>query len=737
MKSIDPRTLDGITRLLQVWLWPPVLVLVLSAAALAQVWLYVVHGLGGGLHDAFYAPGFVLVALALVVFSAGFHELGHAAALRYAGGKPRSFGFGMYLMYPVFFTDVSDNYRLGRWARVRTDLGGFYFNLIVALAIFGLYVLTRQEALLVLILLINVEIIHQLLPLVRLDGYWTLVDLTGIPDFFSQMGAFLRAILPFARKTSGRRLPPLKWWGKAVFVGYIVVTVPALVFLTFLMLRSVPRVLATAWDALGQQAQALVQAASGGDVLGAAGAIGQSLLLLLSVGGVLFSLYRILTGLGGFLWRWSAASRLRRALAGLAAVAFAGLLCALWVPQMPFLWNRPSPLYQPDALKPIGRDERFSIGDAHAGVVVRRTADAELPAWVPGARPRTRVAPAVGRSDSGPGLPPPGGATGASSAGGATGASSLGGATGTSSVGGAQSAVSPSGDQTAPSRPGANLGTASNAAPESIPDRLSSAAGAPSPADRGGASTTDPGGVSPAVGASAASGPQAQGTVTGDAGSAAADPVETAEAVAVRPPGGEAGQVPAAAATVGQVPQTQVPAGQVPAAIATVGGGTSSVRSVLPPPGRAAEIVGAASTVVPAAATAVPGAVSSVRDRATSNAPRGASSAPPVSTAVPAAVATPAPVVATAVSGAATEVTRPATPAVPAVVTAVSGAGAGAATEVATAATPVPTVGTALPQTAATVPTVVKTVVPTVVGTPQPATTSSVPTQAQPLPSTP
>src|SRR5947209_2144175 len=100
MKSIDPRTLGGITRLLQALLWPPVLLFVLGAAAVAQVWLYVVHGLGGGLHDAFYAPGFVLVALALVVFSAGFHELGHAAALRYVGGKPRASGFGMSLMYP-------------------------------------------------------------------------------------------------------------------------------------------------------------------------------------------------------------------------------------------------------------------------------------------------------------------------------------------------------------------------------------------------------------------------------------------------------------------------------------------------------------------------------------------------------------------------------------------------------------------------------------------------------------
>jgi putative peptide zinc metalloprotease protein len=31
-------------------------------------------------------------------------------------------GVGLYAFYPAFYTDVSDNYRLGRWARLRTDL---------------------------------------------------------------------------------------------------------------------------------------------------------------------------------------------------------------------------------------------------------------------------------------------------------------------------------------------------------------------------------------------------------------------------------------------------------------------------------------------------------------------------------------------------------------------------------------------------------------------------------------
>src|SRR5205814_6564565 len=144
-------------------------------------WMYFVHGVGGSVHDALYAPGLMLLATGAMVLAAGFHELGHAAALKYAGGHVKAMGFGLYLVYPAFYTDVSDNYRLKRWGRIRTDLGRFYFNLLFVLALMGLYVATGHEWLLLIVVLINLEIIHQLLPFVRLDGYWVLADITGIP----------------------------------------------------------------------------------------------------------------------------------------------------------------------------------------------------------------------------------------------------------------------------------------------------------------------------------------------------------------------------------------------------------------------------------------------------------------------------------------------------------------------------------------------------------------------------
>jgi putative peptide zinc metalloprotease protein len=226
---------------------PPVLISILAIAAFAHSWVFFSRGVAGAIHQALYTPGLLLMVLGLIFLSGIFHEFGHAAALSYGGGKVRGMGAGLYLIFPAFYTDVTDAYRLGRWARVRVDLGGFYFNLIFSLGIMGLYAITGQEFLLLVVLFIVLDILRQMLPFIRLDGYWTFADLTGIPDLFSQVGPYLRSVLPIPG-WKGPRLPNLRTWVKVAFGAHIAITVPILLTLLFLMIRGIPRILATGWE---------------------------------------------------------------------------------------------------------------------------------------------------------------------------------------------------------------------------------------------------------------------------------------------------------------------------------------------------------------------------------------------------------------------------------------------------------------------------------------------------------
>jgi putative peptide zinc metalloprotease protein len=344
MKMVSPRVIEPITAVLQ-YLWkPPILIVILTIAAVAHGWLYGVKGVSRGFYDALYEPRLLLVLLLIIVVSAAFHEFGHASALRYGGGKVGGMGVGLYLIYPAFYTDVTDNYRLGRWARIRTDLGGFYFNLIFELGLLALYFWTGYEFLLVAVFLLDLEIIHQSLPFVRLDGYWALADLTGIPDFFSHIGPYLRTVLPLPW-WKGRKLPNLKGWVKLVFGLYILITVPLLLFLLFMMIKGVPRVLATAWDSFQKQMAAFSAAQNAGDMLGMLAGVVQMLTLALPTFGLLFILYKLGRRLATAIWYWSKPTPTRRVIGALGSAGAIALLAFLWAPQMPFMQDKPGPLY--------------------------------------------------------------------------------------------------------------------------------------------------------------------------------------------------------------------------------------------------------------------------------------------------------------------------------------------------------------------------------------------------------
>ena len=144
-------------------LFNPLIVVAVTAAFLATCWwVLMVKGLASATHEAFANPGLVLLILAVTVLSAGFHEFGHAAAARRGGATPGAMGAGLYLIWPAFYTDVTDSYRLGRGGRVRTDLGGLYFNAIVAVAIMGVWWATGYDALLLVVATQILQMVRQL-----------------------------------------------------------------------------------------------------------------------------------------------------------------------------------------------------------------------------------------------------------------------------------------------------------------------------------------------------------------------------------------------------------------------------------------------------------------------------------------------------------------------------------------------------------------------------------------------
>jgi putative peptide zinc metalloprotease protein len=367
---------------------PPIVLASLVGLALADIWLFFGHGVAQALRQSIMNPALFLLLFAGIVASAAFHEIGHAAACRYGGGQPGKMGCGLYLAWPAFYTDVTDAYRLDRRARLRTDLGGVYFNVLIILAATGGYLATGFEPLLLLVVVQHFEIAHQLLPIVRLDGYYIVADLTGVPDLFARIGPILSSVVP--GRELDERVTVLKPWVRRAVTVWVVVVVPLLAFELLMVLIHLPRLLGTAWSSGSDQINAASSAFGRGDAFNGVSSVLQGLLLAIPMIGILLVLKRSLHSGGSWVWRNTEGKPVLRTMSAVLGLGCAALLAMAWIPR--------------DNYRPIRPNERGTVTDAIKGIrqvaTHRRLDGATAPQ--PATAPRVARTPAPAPARTGP-----------------------------------------------------------------------------------------------------------------------------------------------------------------------------------------------------------------------------------------------------------------------------------------------------------------------------------------------
>jgi putative peptide zinc metalloprotease protein len=205
---------------------PFVVAAVLTGLIASDAWLIRGRRIESALLYMLLNPMVILLVLGLAVLSMLFHECGHAAACRYGGARPGIIGVGFFVIWPAFFTNVTDTYRLGRAGRIRTDLGGVYFNAVFALGLVEAYLATGYAPLVAALFLVHMEIIQQLMPSLRLDGYFILTDLIGVPDLFKRIVPTLRSMIP--GRPADPRVGGLKRRARVALTAWVLLVIPLL-----------------------------------------------------------------------------------------------------------------------------------------------------------------------------------------------------------------------------------------------------------------------------------------------------------------------------------------------------------------------------------------------------------------------------------------------------------------------------------------------------------------------------
>ncbi len=131
----------------------------------------------------------------------------------------------------------------------------------------------------------------QFLPIVRMDGYYILSDLVGVPDLFSRMGPVLKSMIPGG--SAHPRVTELKPWVRRTITLWVAIVVPTLLYWAIRLVIGVPRVLPVAYTKLLELSHATSAAAAAGKIPKTTVDVVQVVLLLLPWTGLLLLFSRL------------------------------------------------------------------------------------------------------------------------------------------------------------------------------------------------------------------------------------------------------------------------------------------------------------------------------------------------------------------------------------------------------------------------------------------------------------
>lgn len=238
---------------------------------------------------------------ACLLFSIVLHELGHVAACHRWNCPHGPLGFGLYFSMPVFYVDVTQAWRLTRRQRAAVDIGGVYIQMLCVPLALLLYYWTGNATFLMVILTIDMLVLYNFEPFMKLDGYWLLSDLTGVPNLHSRtqeaaVQAFQRFVRRFRTKTTKPLASPFDQWPRWIRLIIWAYLLLSSVIWPLFMLFWLPTLWQAmlAYPALVQNAVlTLITAVGQGDVAGIFTQLGALLMPTLILVGLGFELKRL------------------------------------------------------------------------------------------------------------------------------------------------------------------------------------------------------------------------------------------------------------------------------------------------------------------------------------------------------------------------------------------------------------------------------------------------------------
>lgn len=172
--------------------------------------------LKGQLHGGYDFGGWRLALVLPIAWgSLALHELGHALAMGWARAPIARAGIALYFGLPMMFVDTVTVWAKRRYQRIIVSISGFAVNAILAAgAIIGMYFTASAgrplwDAILWEVFSVNMLMLAiSLIPFLKMDGYYVLIDLIGLPQLDKQARIELNKFVshPLKRQLTRREI---------------------------------------------------------------------------------------------------------------------------------------------------------------------------------------------------------------------------------------------------------------------------------------------------------------------------------------------------------------------------------------------------------------------------------------------------------------------------------------------------------------------------------------------------
>lgn len=147
----------------------------------------------------------IILIVIFFIFNTFFHEFAHAVTCVKYGGKVNSMGLMLFYFIPCFYCDVSSVYQFkNKKQRAIVALSGVMVNMFIGCVVMLIaFICAANGIFKVSLFYMAVSAlfmsIYNLIPFVKLDGYWVLQALTGIDNLMDK-SVVLAYISVFNRK---------------------------------------------------------------------------------------------------------------------------------------------------------------------------------------------------------------------------------------------------------------------------------------------------------------------------------------------------------------------------------------------------------------------------------------------------------------------------------------------------------------------------------------------------------